>query len=304
MKTTFPKRLAKPVPVGILIDAIGDFVEVVNDQGAEIQSVADPRAAENGSFVFCNLKNEAAIQSVVEDTRATVVVTSAKVVARADQCLIAVSDPLSWYIRALNILFNDASEASIHRTASIDPDAEVGSSVDIGIGTIVDKDCKIGDNCRIGPRCYIGPGTILGDGCFVQNNVTLGSVGLGYHVTSDHGRLFFPHLGSVIIGNDAVVGSGSVIVRGELVDTVIGDRTRIGNLVNVGHNVRIGADCVLSSGTCVAGGARIGDRCNIAVGVAINAKVQIGSDCQIGLGSVVTKNVPGGYHYSEIQPLP
>jgi len=97
-----------------------------------------------------------------------------------------------------------------------------------------------------------------------------------------------------------------VIVRGQLDDTVVGARCRLGNLVNVGHNVKIGDDSAISSSTCIAGGAVIGARCNIGIGVAINAKVRIGDDCQVGLGSAVTKSVADGVSVfgNPAKPLP
>ncbi len=294
MKSTFPRKLPQPISVVRLVEMVGDAVVADNVENKEVLSIASPSEAEDGSLVFCNKTDESQAQKVIQDTKATVIVAAVKVPVRPGQGLIVAEDPLAWFIRALNIVFKDTSDAAIHPSVSIDSRSRVGNRVEIGMGTAIDRDCQIGDNCRIGSHCYLGPGTVLGDGCFVQNNVTVGSVGLGYHFTAEDERLFFPHLGCVLIGTDAVVGSGSVIVRGELEDTMIGDRTRLGNLVNVGHNVRIGSDCAVSSGTCIAGGVRIDERCNIAVGVSINAKVRVGHDCQIGLGSVVTKNIAPG----------
>jgi UDP-3-O-[3-hydroxymyristoyl] glucosamine N-acyltransferase len=158
----------------------------------------------------------------------------------------------------------------------------------IEAGVTVQADCSIGAHCFIGGNAHIAQGTVI------QNNVSIGGVGLGFHFDQDGNRLFFPHLGAVLIGANAVIGSGCVIARGQLTDTVIGAGSRLGNLVNVGHNVRIGENCAISSGTSMAGGVHMGDECHVGVGVCFNAKIQIANRCRIGMGSVVTKSLPAG----------
>ena len=134
----------------------------------------------------------------------------------------------------------------------------------------------------------------------------IGSVGLGYHFSDSGQRLFFPHLGKVIIGDDVVIGSSCVIVRGQLKDTIIMNGVRLGNLVNVGHNVFIGNQTVISSSSTIAGGATVGRLCNVAAGVTINSKISIGDNVQIGLGSVVTKTLKSGLSFfgNPAKPLP
>ena len=291
---TFPKILSVPLSARTLAECVGDYIDLYNAEENIIKSVASPQNAEDGSIVFCNKKNIKQIQELVDHTKATVVVVSMQVKTRDGKCLILVEDPVAWYIHALNVLFGSERVSTIHESAVIPNDALIGESVNIGAGTFVDEDCNISNGCSIGVNCYLGPGTVLGENVFIQNNVSIGGVGLGYHITSEKEQLLFPHIGSVLMGRDVVIGAGSVVVRGQMQDTVIGDKTRVGNLVNIGHNVVIGQNCAVSSGTCIAGGTIIGDRCNIAVGVSINAKINIGDDCKVGLGSVVVKDIPDG----------
>jgi UDP-3-O-[3-hydroxymyristoyl] glucosamine N-acyltransferase len=294
MNKTFPRKLPQPVAVRILVEKLGGYLAAGDAAGIEVHSIAAPGDAEAGSLVFINKAKPEQLLQAARETKASVIVASQQIDIPPLQRLVVTEDPLSWYIRALHLLFPASQDTVIHPLASVSKAAEVGIGVGIGPGSVVEDGCRIGDNCHIGSNCYLGPGTVLGDSAFVQDHAVIGCVGLGYHVAPDGERLFFPHLGAVLTGRDVVVGAGSVVVRGELEDTMIGDRVRLGNLVNIGHNVRIGADSVISSSTCVAGGTRIGERCNIAAGASISAKLEIGSGCQIGLGSVVVKNVPPG----------
>ena len=296
MQSTFPRKTQTVIDATKLAEQIGSYQTLISLEGKVIDSIASPKEAKKGCLVFCRLKNPEECQKVVEQTEASVVITPIPIKPREKQGLIVVDDPLGWYIQALNILF-DSPETDffkVHPTAIISEHASIAENVIIGAGVVVEAGCSVEVGCRIGSNSYLGPGTILGAGTVIQNNVSIGGVGLGYHFTAKGERLFFPHLGAVIIDRDVVVGSGSVIVRGQLSDTYIGKRCRIGNLVNIAHNVVINEDCAISSCTCIAGGTVMGARCNIAVGVKINAKITIGDDCQIGLGSIVTKSLEPG----------
>ena len=294
MTTTFPRKLPKPVSVGSLVERLGGRLLPATAEGMEVLSIAAPQTAQEGSLIFLRGTNKEQVAEAARGTKASVIVTELEIDASRSSALIVTQDALAWYIRALHLLFPERRDSFIHPSVVMSETARIGRNVVIGPGTVIDEDCRIGDRCRIGSNCYLGPGTILGEDGFVQDNAAIGCVGLGYHTAPDGERLFFPHMGAVVLGREVVVGAGSVIVRGELDDTAIGDRVRLGNLVNIGHNVQIGAQTVISSGTCVAGGAKIGEGCNIAADVSINAKRTIGDCSQIGLGSVVVRDVSSG----------
>lgn len=294
MISTFPKKLPEPISAEYLAEKVGNYNKLINSEEKVIQSVASPQEADATSLVFCNNNNETKLEQMIEMTNSQIVITSKQSEKNPEKCFIVVEDPLAWFIKAANILFKDHTSNNTPIFNAKIETKSLGKNVKIGLGTFIGEDCHIGDNCEIGMNCYIAPGTSIGAGTFVQNNVNIGSVGLGYHTTKENERLFFPHLGSVIIGTDCVIGGSCVIVRGELSDTVLRDRVRLGNLVNIGHNVRLGVDTVISSNSCVAGGANIEERCNLASGVSVNAKINIGADCQVGLGSVVVKDIPFG----------
>jgi UDP-3-O-[3-hydroxymyristoyl] glucosamine N-acyltransferase len=289
--TSFPRALPQPFDAASLVEIVGGVERVSNLENVVVSSVAAPQTAEQGSLIFMKARNAEDLQKLVETSKASVIVVGHDVAGAPGTGLIVVSDPLAWFIRALGVLLPLNAASGVNSSAQIDASSKIGRDVEIGANTVIEADCRVGDGTRIGANCFIGSGTVIGAGTFIQSNVSIGGVGLGYHVTSEGERLFFPHLGAVLIGDDVVIGTGSVIVRGQLTDTIVADGVRLGNLVNIGHNVSIGKECVLSSSTCVAGGARLGAGCNIGAGVAINAKIALGDGCQVGLGSVVVKDV-------------
>ena len=306
MNKTFPKSLTKKISVDSLVQNIGGVSGVINTAHKTIHSVASLDNAKNGSLVFCNQTNIKHITTAVKTTKASVIIVHSQIEVDTSKTLIVTQDPLEWFIKSINFLFDLKSKSLINKSSDISKYASIGKNVSIGAGTLIEDQCIIGDNSKIGANCYIGQGTIIGDNVFIQSNTRIGGVGLGYHFNKANERIFFPHLGAVVIGCDVVIGSGCVITRGQMQDTTIFNRTRIGNLVNIGHNVTIREECSISSSSCIAGGVIIESKCNIAAGVIINAKINIGENSQIGLGSVVTKDVPSDNSFfgNPAKPLP
>ena len=305
MRTTFPVKVSNPETVESLVKKIGDCQIVKNNNTLDFVIVfaSALHNANKESLVFCSAEDSKQIKISVNETSARVIIVSNKISVNQDKVLIITDDPLAWFIKALNFLcdFNAANSIDIVSNRSL-----IDKGVLIGKGTVVEKGSIVGANCSIGANCFIGSGVVIENNVFIQSNTSIGGVGLGYHFTKNKERMFFPHIGSVLIGKNVVIGSGCVIVRGQLQDTVIHNNSRIGNLVNVGHNVSVGENCVISSNTCIAGGTSIGNDCSIASGVTINAKLKIGNNCQVGLGSVVTKGVPSNSSVfgNPARPLP
>jgi UDP-3-O-[3-hydroxymyristoyl] glucosamine N-acyltransferase len=324
---SFPRRLKTPTRADALLRSLqvaahdeSKTLTLRGNPSACIDSIANPSDAELGSLIFCRAMEPARLQALLESTRASVVFAPSDaplaLALSPEQALLTSADPLANFIRAIGLFellapSSRATEsvatakpspngATIAPSATIAPGVTIGeqsfigSDTVIGAGTIIGRHCQIGERVTIGQHCTLEDGTVVGDGAFIQHSVVIGSVGLGYHFTATGERQLFPHLGIVIVGEQTVIGSGSVIVRGQLDDTQLGRAVRLGNLVNIGHNVKVGDDCALSSGVVVAGGASIGPRCNIGIGAMVNAKIRLGSDCQVGMASVVTKSINDG----------
>ncbi len=218
----------------------------------------------------------------------------------------------------------------VHPSAVVAPDAEIGEGAAIGPFCLVGAGARIGARTRLDGHAHVGAGACIGaDGLIhagvrigrgatvgarviVQPNAVIGADGFSY-VTPRPGavesvaatgrvaedarnmRLARIHsLGAVTLGDDVEIGAGTTIDRGTLTDTRIGDGTKIDNLVQIGHNVRIGATCLICAQTGVAGSAVIGDRVVLGGQSGVADHVTIGSDVVIGARSAVAANAPDG----------
>ena len=305
-QTSFPRPVDTPARVDSLSARLSDPHDLHGMPDVLIRSVGSPEECEADSLVFLRPQPIKELQKKVDDCPAGVLIVNQPVKVRDEQTVLVTADPLALFIKALNWLFNAKPEAGIHSTAVVSPAARIAPGVSIGAYSVIETGVTIEADCHIGAHCFIGGHAQIANGTVIQNNVSVGGVGLGFHFADDGERLFFPHLGAVLIGANAVIGSGCVIARGQLSDTVIGAGSRLGNLVNVGHNVRIGDHCAISSGTSIAGGVHIGDECHVGVGACFNAKITVSNHCRIGMGSVVTKSLPPGVSVfgNPAKPLP
>ena len=146
---------------------------------------------------------------------------------------------------------------------------------------------------KIGSQSTLVKGTTIGEKPLFGAGVRIGVSGLGF-IDLPNERVRVPHIGSVRIGDNCVIGSGSVVVRGQFSDTSIGSNCRLGNLVNVGHNCALGSNVVISSNSVLGGGVQIGDNSELGIGVTVAPKVSIGKHVFVGAGSVVVKDLPDG----------
>jgi len=164
--------------------------------------------------------------------------------------------------------------------------ARVGARAVIEAGAWLGQGVVAGDDCHIGPHAVCYPGARLGDRVVLKAGAVVGGPGFGYLREPDgHHRL--PQLGACVLQDDVEVGSGSCVDGGTFEDTIIGRGTKIDNLVQVGHNVRLGERCLVMATTGIAGSCQIGNDVVIAGGVGIADHVIIGDGAIIGAKSVV-----------------
>ncbi len=216
-------------------------------------------------------------------------------------------------LASLSVAFDDRPrpQPGVHPSATIDDTAELGVGVSVGAGVVVAAGAKVGDGSQLRPHCYVGAEAVLGQGCVIHPYATvydrvelgdgvilhagavIGADGFGY-AASPRGAVKIRHLGSVKLGDEVEIGANSAVDRGTLDDTVVGARTKIDNHCQVGHNVRIGTDCLIAGMTGIAGSVVIGDGVIIGGAVGIADHVTIGSGARIAGRSGVTKDVPPG----------
>lgn len=231
--------------------------------------------------------------------------------------VLCLREPYRAFVEVTRKLFPDAARPSslfdvggvaagafLHPTArlesgvTIDPGAVVGPGAEIGAGTVIGAGAVIGSKVRIGRQSAIGANasvthSLIGDRVVVHPLCAIGQDGFGY-VMGASGHRKVPQLGRVIIQDDVEIGAGTTIDRGANRDTVIGEGTKIDNLVQIGHNVSIGRHCIIVSQCGISGSVVIEDHVILAGQVGLPDNVTIGEGAIIGARSGVMSDVPAG----------
>ena len=188
--------------------------------------------------------------------------------------------------------------ARLEDNVAVEPGAVIGPRAEIGSGTVIGANAVIGAGVRIGRDCSIGgnatiTNALIGDRVIIHPGCNIGQDGFGF-VMGGTGHLKVPQVGRVIIQDDVEIGAGTTVDRGAIRDTVIGEGTKIDNLVQVGHNVSIGRHCVIVAQTGISGSATLEDFVVLGARVGLNTNVTVGEGAQIAGVSVVHGDVPAG----------
>jgi UDP-3-O-[3-hydroxymyristoyl] glucosamine N-acyltransferase len=255
-------------------------------------------------------------------TRAAACLVTSRFADRAPPHLavLAIRDPYRAFVAVARALFPDslrpaslfggsgvAPGAHVHESARletgvvVDPGAVVGPGAEIGTGTIISANAAIGPGVRIGRHCSIGANSsiihaLIGDRVIIHPGCRLGQDGFGYAIGTN-GHVKVPQLGRVIIQDDVEIGAGSAIDRGANRDTVVGEGTKIDNLVQIGHNVAIGRHCVLVAQVGISGSTTLEDYVVLGARVGVNNHVTIGEGAQVAATSIVHGDIPAGARY-------
>jgi len=174
--------------------------------------------------------------------------------------------------------------------------AHLGDRVTIMAGSVVGAGVEVGDDTILHPLVVLYPGAQIGRRVILHSGVRIAVDGFGY-VRGPEGHVRIPHIGHAVIGDDVEIGANSTVDRGSVDDTVIGPGTKMDNLVQVGHNCRIGARCLLMAQVGVAGSMRIEDDVILAGQVGLAGHFTIGKGARIGAQSGVMADVPAGASY-------
>jgi len=184
------------------------------------------------------------------------------------------------------------SGVAVDPTAVIGPRAEIGAGTIIGAAAVIGPDVRIGRDCRIGPSATIVH-ALVGDGVVIHPGVRIGQDGFGFlRGPAGYGKI--PQVGRVIIQNDVEIGANSAIDRGAIRDTVIGEGTKIDNLVQIGHNCEIGRHCVMAAYTGISGSVTVGDYVKMGGRVGITDNLIVGEGATLVAGTAIISNIPPG----------
>ena len=193
--------------------------------------------------------------------------------------------------------------ATIGQRASIGEYAIIGANAKLADGAVIGSHCVVGDGASIGegarlwPGVTIYPGATLGARAMVHSGARIGCDGFGY-VFRDGAHQKIPHVGRCIVGDDVEIGANTTIDRGSIDDTVIGNGTKIDNLVHIAHNVRIGEKCLLMAQVGVAGSVIVGDGAILAGQAGISGHVSIGAGARVAAQAGVFGDIPAGESWS------
>ena len=204
------------------------------------------------------------------------------------------SNPRLDFCRVLERFFAPPRPQGADPSAVIHPSAVMGQRCFIGPGCVISDGVEMGDDVVLYGRVFLYPGTRLGHRVTIHAGAVLGADGFGYEKRADGSWQKFPHLGGVLVGDDVEIGANTTIDRGSLSDTVIERGVKIDNLVQIGHNSRIGADTLVIAGAVICGSARIGPRTWVAPQSCIRDQVTVGGDSTIGMGAVVNADTAPG----------
>ena len=281
---------------------------VVGDARCTITTAATLENAGPGQITFLN---NAKYTSLVEKTRAAAVIVDRELPTTA--ALLVVDNPYYAFAQIVVLLYGHRKHppVGISPQAQIHPSAQIGRDCHIHPFVSICQNTRIGNGCVLYPGVFVGPGTVLGNECLlypnavvyddcrlgdrviVQANATIGQDGFGFAThKGQHHKI--PQIGRVLIEDDVEIGSGTVVERGTLEDTVVGNGTKIGDTVTIGHGTRIGPHCLLVPQAGIAGSVRIGHHCVIGGQVGIVGHLRIGNLARIGAQAGVIGDVPDG----------
>jgi UDP-3-O-[3-hydroxymyristoyl] glucosamine N-acyltransferase len=283
--------------------------EVFGDGSVELTGFAPADRARQGDLTFA--ENQIYFAEA-ERSQATAIVVSGDFASSSRKVLIRVPNARVAVARLLPIFFPpDQQPSGIHPSATIAPSAQIDSTAYIGPncvvgervrlgarsvligGNHVGRDCQIGDDVFLFQNVVIYAESVIGHRVTIHAGTAIGSDGYGYVLDEGRHRKML-QVGNVIIQDDVEIGANSAIDRATLGSTVIGQGTKIDNLVHVAHNVVLGRHCLIMGQVGFAGSTRLGDYCVVASQSGIADHLTIGNQVTIGAKTGVMRDIPDG----------
>ena len=225
-------------------------------------------------------------------SRAGCIIAPAEYAGAAGQPVIESGQPRAHFAQALSLLYPGPAVApGIHNTAVIDPSAVIGEGTSIGAGCVIGRGVRIGDGSILYPRVTLYDRVKIGARCVIHSGAVIGADGFGFEMAGGRYRKV-PQVGTVELGDDVEIGANTCVDRATLGTTLIGDGTKLDNMVHIAHNCRIGSHVVIAAQTGLAGGVTIGDYAIVGGQVGVGDKARIEAKAIIGSGAgILTSKV-------------
>jgi len=278
--------------------------ECVGDASLAIDAVHTLEAATPDSIAFLAHPR---YRAQLASTRAgcVIVAPALRDEAAARGAAIVTPDPYLYYARLSQwwvARVRPAHQAGVHPSAVVDASAVIAGSASVGPLACIGPGASVGANTRIGARVVLADGCHVGERCIVHPGAVIGADGFGFAPTEGHWEKI-EQLGAVRIGNDVEIGANTCIDRGALDDTVIEDGVKLDNLVQIGHNVHVGAHTAMAGCVGVAGSARIGAHCTLGGGAIVLGHLELADHVHISAATVVTRSIRKPGQYSGVFPF-
>jgi UDP-3-O-[3-hydroxymyristoyl] glucosamine N-acyltransferase len=327
MTDPFFFQASGPLALSEVIELTGAEPMGEVDRGQVVSGVAPLDMAGAGDLSFCDGPR---YYDALRKTAATVCLLAKRHAGEAPPgvTLLLTETPYPGYVAVARRLHADALKpaavfegrgiaktAVVHRDARledgvvVEPGAVIGPRAEIGGGTLIGVNVVIGADVRIGRDCAVGTGSsilhaLIGDRVIMHPGVRIGQDGFGYVQDAKRRHIKVPQIGRVIIQNDVEIGAGSAIDRGAGRDTMIGEGTKIDNLVQIGHNVTVGRHCILVGQVGIAGSSVLGDYVMMGGQSGLADHTKVGEGARVAGGSGVARDVPPGDEWGGTPAMP
>nr|WP_227494305.1 UDP-3-O-(3-hydroxymyristoyl)glucosamine N-acyltransferase [Ramlibacter pallidus] len=288
--------------LGEIVAALGG--DLHGDAALRIEGLAPLESAQPGHLSF--LSNPKYRQQLDASRAGCVIVGPAlREQALARGAAIVADDPYLYFARATQLwkrVHARPTGPAIHPSAVVDPEAVIGEGVRIGPQCVVERGARIGAGTVLKARVYVGEDCVVGERCTLHPGAVIGADGFGFAPQAGAWEKI-EQLGAVRIGDDVDVGANTCIDRGALADTVIEDGVKLDNLIQVGHNCRIGRHTAIAGCVGIAGSANIGAHCTIGGAAMILGHLTIADRVNISSGSFVSRSILKPGLYTGIFPI-
>lgn len=306
--------------IGYTLGAIASMLggELIGDASIKIHRLASLARAREGEITFVSHPR---YLPQLAQSGASAVILDRACSAATELPKIVVDNPYAYFAR-LSGLINPppAHTSGRHDTAVIDDGALIADGCSIAAHAVVDRGVRLAEGVVIGPGAVIGSGVIvgknsriaanvvvypdcvIGSNCIVAAGTVIGADGFGYAEENDR-WVKIPQIGRVVVEDDVEIGANTTIDRGTLDDTVIEQGVKLDNLIQIGHNCRIGAHTVIAGCVGIAGSARIGRHCRIGGAAMILGHLEIADGVTISPGSMITRSLSKTDTYTALMPF-
>ncbi len=303
-------RPAGPVPLARLAEACDAELHPASNPARPVRDVAPLESAGPDDVSF--LANPRYVEAFRRSRAGACLLRPDRADMAPDGMdLLLVDDPYrAWGLAARTFYPRPAAQGGVASSAVVDPTATVGAGAQIEHGAVIGAGAEIGRGCYIGGNAVIGPGVVIGDESWIGAGASLafcivgarvrilagariGEEGFGF-APDDAAPVGIPQLGRVIVEDDVEIGANATVDRGAGPDTVIGQGSRIDNLVQIAHNVRLGRGCIVVAQAGVSGSSILGDHVVVAGQAGVAGHLALGERSRIGAQAGVMRDVPAG----------